>query len=266
MSMPMVNGAGRPIFARRTGGSGMSRDYCPDVILLPMRTARRTVVVLLTVLASVVVAAPGQASAGTERAQRRLNALGCAAGLVDGTVGTRTRAAVIRFQAANHLAQSGSLGATTRSRLYADRQVRCDQRPVPGAATGRRIVVSQRQNYVWLVRSGGSVAAQEGVVDNPRYLRPGTYRSGPKCGRPAKVRENSDASGRLRLHDFTRFAPCGIGFHQIPQYRSTGAQIHPVFLLGTDYRESHGCIRVSRAMSQRIWDFATIGTKVVVVR
>ena len=63
-----------------------------------------------------------------------------------------------------------------------------------------------------------------------------------------------------------RFAPCGIGFHQVPQYRSSGAQIHSSHLLGTNLRESHGCVRVSRAMSQRIWDFARPGTKVVVVR
>lgn len=231
-----------------------------------MRAFRRTAVVVLTLLATVLTAAPGRAGEGVERAQRRLNVLGCDAGPADGTAGTRTRTALIRFQAANHLAQSGSLDGTTRTRLYADRQVRCDRRPVAGGGSGRRIVISQRQNYLWLVRADGSVAAQGGVVDNPRYLRAGTYRSGPKCGRAAKIRNNSDASGRLRLHNFTRFAPCGIGFHQIPQYRSTGAQIHPDFLLGTNYRESHGCIRVSRSMSDKIWGFATIGTRVVVLR
>jgi hypothetical protein len=116
------------------------------------------------------------------------------------------------------------------------------------------------------VRSDGSASAQDGVVDNPRYLRAGTYRSGAKCGRAAKIRNNSDASGRLRLRNFTRFAPCGIGFHQIPQYKTNGAQIHPDFLLGTNDKESHGCIRVSRSMSEKIWAFATVGTEVVVVR
>ena len=127
-------------------------------------------------------------------------------------------------------------------------------------------MISQTQNYVWLVRSDGGVTAQGGIVDNPRYLGSGTYRSGAKCGRAAKIRNNSDASGRLRLHNFTRFAPCGIGFHQIPQYKTNGAQIHPDFLLGTNYKESHGCIRISRSMSDKIWRFATVGTKVVVLR
>jgi len=230
-----------------------------------MHALRRSFLVLSLVLACVLLGSPAQASASAEKAQRRLNALGCNAGPADGRIGTWTRTAIIRFQAANRLSQTGALNDTTAGRLYAAQQTRCDRRPVAGG-TGRRIVISQRQNYVWLVRSDGSVAAQGGVVDNPRYLRAGTYRSGAKCGRAAKIRNNSDASGRLRLHNFTRFAPCGIGFHQIPQYKTNGAQIHRDFLLGTNYKESHGCIRVSRSMSDKIWGFATIGTKVVVVR
>jgi hypothetical protein len=233
-------------------------------MLTPRRTAPVVAAVLL-VLATVLLPAPGQASPGARADQRRLNALGCSAGPVDGRLGTWTRSALVRFQSANGLARTGTPTPATRKRMYAGRQVRCDRRPVPRGTTGRRIVISQGQNYVWLVRADGSVAAQGGVVDNPRYLRAGTYTAGPKCGRSGKIRDNSDASGRLRLQNFTRFAPCGMGFHRIPQYRSNGAQIHPDFLLGTDYKESHGCIRVSRAMSYRIWDFASPGTRVVVV-
>jgi hypothetical protein len=231
-----------------------------------MHPLRREAAVLVVVLAALLVTTPSHASAWAEKAQRQLNRLGCDAGPADGSIGTWTRTAFVRFQAANRLTQSGRLDDATRTKLYGVKRVRCDRRPVAGSATGRRIVISQRQNYVWLVRAGGSVVAQGGMIDNPRVLRPGTYRSGSKCGRSAKIRNNSDASGRLRLQNFVRFAPCGIGFHRIPQYRSTGAQIHPDRLLGTNLKESHGCIRVSRAMSVRIWDFATTGTKVVVLR
>jgi hypothetical protein len=245
----------------------MGRPYgLRRVYIVAMRALLRTVVVLLTLALTVLAASPGQADAGVTRAQKRLNALGCDAGPVDGRIGTWTRTGVIRFQSANRLPQSGSLTGATRARLYGDRQTRCDHRPVAGTATGRRIVISQTQNHVWLVRGDGSVLAQGDTIDNTRYLRPGTYVTGSQCGRAAKIRNNSDASGRLTLHNFTRFAPCGIGFHQIPQYKTTGAQIHADHLLGTDLKESHGCIRVSRAMSARIWDFATPGTRVVVVR
>jgi hypothetical protein len=229
-----------------------------------VRVVAATVLTVLAVLATALVTSPAEAT--VRSTQRRLNALGCSAGPVDGRIGTWTRSAVVRFQAANHLRQTGSLTPRTRSRLNAPRQVRCNRRPVVASGSGRRIVVSQRQNYVWLVGAGGRVVAQGGIVDNPGVLRPGSYRTGSQCGRAGRVRDNSDASGTLRLHNFVRFAPCGVGFHQVPQRRSSGAQIHADYLLGTDYRESHGCLRVSRAMSSRIWGFARPGTRVVVRR
>jgi hypothetical protein len=232
----------------------------------PVVLPRLLATLVATLLATLVVAAPSQASPAVEQLQQRLNSLGCGAGPVDGHAGTWTHAALVRFQAANRLAQDGTAGPATRRVLDATRQVRCDRRPVVGSATGRRIVVSQRQNYVWLVGADGRVLAQGGMVDNRRELRAGTYRTGSKCGRAARIRDNSDASGRLRLHAFVRFAACGIGFHQVPQRRPGSTQIHSDRLLGTDYRESHGCIRVSRTMSNRIWAFATTGTTVVVLR
>ena len=165
----------------------------------------------------VVTATPSEASASTKTLQRRLNALGCDIGPVDGKLGSWTRSGLIRFQAANHLAQKGQVTNPTRAKLDAATQVRCDRRPVAGGSgSGRRVVVSQGQNYVWLVRPGGSVAAQAPMADNPSVLHRGTYQAGSKCGRGAKIRNNSDTTGRFRLHNFVRFAPCGIGFHQIP--------------------------------------------------
>lgn len=202
-----------------------------------------------------------------EASQARLNRLGCNAGQPDGVVGPRTRAGVVRFQSANRLQQDGYLTRTTRRALHASSARRCDVRARPArSGSGRRIILSQRQNWIWLVRSSGRVVAQGGLIDNPSELARGRYWTGPKCGRAGRIRNNSDSSGSLVLHNFVRFAPCGIGFHQVPIRRSTGHQIHPNWLLGTNYRESHGCIRVSRRMSERIWDFTTSRTKVVVVR
>lgn len=231
----------------------------------PYVAPARTLVLVGTLLALVLgVAPPASAGAFEERAQRRLNQLGCDAGPADGRIGPWTRSAIIRFQAANGLSQSGRLTRSTRSRLYAERQVRCDRRPVVASGTGRRVVISQRQNYVWLVRADGSVAAQGGLVDNPGVLSPGSYTVGSKCGRAAKIRMNTDYSGRLWLPYFTRFAPCGIGFHRIPVQRSDGRQIHPDWMLGTNFQESSGCIRLSRRVAARLWDFAGPGTRVVV--
>lgn len=221
-------------------------------------------VVVALLLALALLSTPPAYAGPTETAQRRLNQLGCHAGPANGDIGPHTRSAVIRFQAANGLAQSGRLTSVTRNRLNAARQVRCDRRPVLRSGTGRRVVLSQRQNYVWLVRAGGTVAAQGPVIDNPGVLGTGTYRVGSKCGRAAKIRMNSDAGGSLWLPYFTRFAPCGIGFHRIPVSKSSGRQIHPDWMLGTNMQRSHGCVRLSRGMAARMWDFATAGTRVVV--
>ncbi len=224
---------------------------------------------LTTIVGSTVGPAPAIAAGSdfASKAQRRLNRLGCDAGPADGSIGAHTRTAITRFQAANALAQDGHLTAVTRRRLYADRQVRCDHRPVPGrSSTGRRIVISQRQNYVWLVRAGGGVAAQGPMIDNPSVLGTGAHRVASYCGRSARIRTNTDASGSLLLPYFTRFAPCGIGFHRVPLRRSSGAQIHPDWVLGTDLAQSHGCVRLSRRLAAAVWGFGSVGTRVVVVR
>lgn len=206
------------------------------------------------------------ASPAVERAQHRLNQLGCESGPADGHLGEHTRAAVIRFQSRHRMPQSGHLTAATTRKLYDDGAHRCDVRPVPPrSGTGRRIVISQRQNWVWLVASGGRVVAQSGMIDNPHVLGTGSGRVGSYCGRSAKIRRNTDASGTLILENFTRFAPCGIGFHRIPTYRN-GNQIHPTWMVGTNLRESHGCIRLPKPFSARVWDFGRIGTRVRVVR
>lgn len=208
--------------------------------------------------------APAHAGEGRARAQVALNRLGCSSGVPDGVLDQRVAAAVVRFQSANGLPQHSRLDLRTRTRLFSQRARSCVNRPVPPrSGQGRRIVISQRQNWVWLVRHDGTVAAQSGMIDND-YLRHQTTYTGPRCGRPGKTMNNTDESGRLWLYYFTRFAECKVGFHQIPVYRSTGRQIHPDWMVGTDFRESHGCIRLPRPFARKLWDFTGPRTKVVV--
>ena len=211
--------------------------------------------------------APGQG--WVVQAQKRLNALGCRAGPADGRLDTWTRSAVLRFQSRQGLGQSGRLDERTRHRLYAEGRWeagRCDRRPVPGhSGTGRRIVISQRQNWVWLVGPAGRVVAQGGMVDNPGVLHHGAHATGSYCGRAARIRLNQSTDGSVWLDNFVRFAPCGIGFHRIPRAKSSGRQIHADWLLGTNLARSHGCIRLSRELSRRVWDFTVHRTPVRVV-
>jgi peptidoglycan hydrolase-like protein with peptidoglycan-binding domain len=226
------------------------------------------VAALLTALALVLAAAPSEAagSPGVEKAQRRLNHLGCSAGPADGSLGPWTRSAVVRFQSRTGRPQTGKLDAGTRQRLHADRAPRCDARPVPAhSGAGRRIVISQRQNWVWIVGPRGGVVAQGGMVDNPSVLHRGLHRTGSYCGRSARIKRNTTSSGQVWLENFVRFAPCGIGFHRIPTYQSNGRQMHPDWYLGTNRAESHGCIRLSRAMSLKVWNSTNRHTPVRVV-
>ena len=223
------------------------------------------IISLLAVLT--LLATPSPAVAGEDwvvKAQRRLNSLGCSAGAPTGEIGPWTRSAVMRFQSRSRMDQDGHLTDRTRRALYADGAPRCDKRPIPASSgRGRRIVISQRQNWVWLVGPEGAVVAQGGIVDNPGVLSRGSYAVGSYCGRATRIKLNQ--SGSVWMDNFVRFAPCGIGFHRIPRYQSTGRQMHPDYLLGTNMTESHGCIRLSREMSLKVWKFTTRATPVRVV-
>lgn len=230
----------------------------------------RRLLLLLPVLLTVTVLGPApSAQAGEQwvvKAQKRLNALHCNAGPADGEVGAWTRSAVVRFQSRHRLAQSGRLTKVTRQKLYADGARRCDRRPVPtGSGKGRRIVISQAQNWVWLVGPEGGVVRQGGMIDLPSELGKGWHATGSYCGRAARIKKNSTSSNLVWLDNFVRFAPCGIGFHRIPTYKSNGAQMHPDWYLGTNLTQSHGCIRLSRSMSLALWNFTATRTRVRVV-
>ncbi len=221
----------------------------------------------LTVALGPLVLAPG-ASAATAYAtsvERRLRALHCDVGAVDGRLDQHARAGILRFQSANGVRQSARMSAATRQALRSTSAVDCLDRPVPRrTGRGRRIVVSQGQNYVWLVGRSGRAVHQGPLIDNQGLLATGRYRTGSYCGRAGRILHNSDYGGSLELYGFVRFAPCGFGFHQVPTYRSTGAQIHPDWLLGTERRASHGCLRLSRPSIERVWDFTRRETTVVV--
>jgi lipoprotein-anchoring transpeptidase ErfK/SrfK len=63
---------------------------------------------------------------------------------------------------------------------------------------------------------------------------------------------------------FVRFAHgdnAAIGFHDIPV--DEGQRVQTVAELGTP--QSHGCIRQRRADAVELWEFAPLGTTVVVV-
>ncbi|MGH3348311.1 MAG: L,D-transpeptidase [Nocardioides sp.] len=127
------------------------------------------------------------------------------------------------------------------------------------SGTGRRAVYSEEQQRVWLIGENGRVQhtylVSGSVYDN---LDPGTFQVYSRSMSAIGI----DDSGTMQY--FVRFTqgPSGaaIGFHDIPV--KDGEKVQGVDELGT--ATSHGCIRQKRADAKVMWDFADLGTTVVV--
>jgi lipoprotein-anchoring transpeptidase ErfK/SrfK len=122
-------------------------------------------------------------------------------------------------------------------------------------------VFSQSSQRVWLVGASGDDVQRSYLVSGSltHNLQPGTYSVYSKSRWAVGV----DDSGVMQY--FVRFTqgPTGaaIGFHSIPT--KNGVPLQTRAQLGTP--ESHGCIRQYLPDAIALWNFAPIGTKVVVV-
>lgn len=181
-------------------------------------------------------------------------------------------------------AAASSLTTTTQqSRTSADTPARQDARattPSPGlvdadssriaaltettglpadSGEGRRIVFSEGRQRVWLVDDSGNVVrtylVSGSLTDN---LFEGTYSVFSRSRNAVGI----DDSGTMEY--FVRFTygtgGAAIGFHTIPV--DEGKPVQTLRQLGTP--QSHGCIRQERSNAIALWDFAPIGTTVVV--
>ena len=126
------------------------------------------------------------------------------------------------------------------------------------SGAGRRIVYSIGQQRVWLVETGEQLAKTylvSGRVGLPGF---GTYH--------VYGRSRFSGSGSVHMEYMIRFArgrSLSIGFHSIPVGRR-GRPLQSVAQLGTP--RSHGCVRQWIGDAAQLWDWAPIGTTVVVVR
>ncbi|KAA1418768.1 L,D-transpeptidase [Nocardioides humilatus] len=128
-----------------------------------------------------------------------------------------------------------------------------------GSGTGRRIVFSEGSQRVWLVGEAGKVLrtylVSGSLTDN---LDTGTYDVYARSRWAVGI----DDSGTMQY--FVRFTHGdeggSIGFHTIPA--KNGVPLQTIAQLGTP--QSHGCIRQRTPDAIALWDFAPIGTTVVV--
>lgn len=129
------------------------------------------------------------------------------------------------------------------------------------SGSGKRIVYAKAQQRVWLVNANGKVA---------HTYRVSGHRSGslPPVGTHtvrSKSMHTRSLDGKVTMTHMVRFyKPSGgwVGFHSIPKDRN-GRAVQTTGQLGTPL--SSGCIRQADADAKRLWDFAPVGTKVVVV-
>jgi lipoprotein-anchoring transpeptidase ErfK/SrfK len=167
-------------------------------------------------------------------------------------------------------AASGSTSAAARADAaagaaadtLADTSAAAERTALPaGSGSGRRAVFSQTEQRVWMVGANGKVARTYPVSGSSEdNLRPGTYHVYSKSRWAVGI----DDSGVMQY--FVRFAHgtdngASIGFHTIPTKH--GKALQTVAQLGQ--RLSHGCIRQKTDDAIAMWDFAGVGTEVVVV-
>ena len=128
-----------------------------------------------------------------------------------------------------------------------------------GSGEGRRIVFSETAQRVWLVAANGGIDRTY-LVSGSKFdnLNPGTYSVQSKTRHATAF----DYSGSMEY--FVRFATgftAPIGFHTVP-VDNTGRPEQTRQELGTP--TSAGCVRQWRDDAIALWEFAPIGTKVVV--
>lgn len=135
--------------------------------------------------------------------------------------------------------------------------------PLPdGSGSGKRVVYDISAQQVWLVDAGEAVARTY-RVSGSRYdqLPEGTYQVFSRSRHTTSWHGSESMEFMVRFH---RGARANIGFHDIPVDATTGVEVQTVADLGTPL--SDGCIRQDVADAAALWEFAPVGTPVVVLR
>lgn len=128
-----------------------------------------------------------------------------------------------------------------------------------GSGVGRRVVFSQSEQRVWLVENSGKVTSTYLVSGSSHpNLSPGTYAVQLHLLHATAYDYKSHMDYFVQ---FTRGQNAPIGFHDIP-VSNGGGLLQTTDQLGTPL--SSGCIRQYRPDAIRLWNFASVGTKVVV--
>lgn len=219
-------------------------------------TAAAAVVVILGLLAAIgVLPAPDPAAAAAARAavDRRPAVVIASEDLATATV-----------QLAGVLQQPGRDAATPApvdsAAIPEQPEPVDDPETLPDASgEGRRVVYSIHGQRVWLVESNGRVSRTypvSGRLDRPG---PGTYEV---YSRSSEAISYDYAETMDYMVRFARGENAAIGFHDIP-VTADGTAVQTNAQLGQPL--SAGCVRQSEEDARFLWDWAPVGTTVVVI-
>ena len=158
-------------------------------------------------------------------------------------------------------ASAGTTDSTTSTTTSTTTTVLAEVTPVPiKSGTGRRIVYANRQQRVWVINADNKVIRTfpvSGMLGQPGNGTFSVFSKSPTSYSP----EFAGVTFRF----MTRFAigsnGGNIGFHEIPIRNSKPMQT--VVELGAF--KGSGCLRSSTQDALFIYQWATLGTKVVVV-
>ncbi len=131
------------------------------------------------------------------------------------------------------------------------------------SGSGRRVVYSKPRQRVWTVEADGTVSKTHLVSGRLTYNQPspGTYSVFSRSMYTCNIKNPA-----ICWRYMVRFAHGGdegdnIGFHEIP--KKNGVPVQSVSQLGTPL--SGGCVRQATSDAIYMWDWAPVGTKVVVL-
>ncbi|MEH3032908.1 MAG: L,D-transpeptidase [Aeromicrobium erythreum] len=146
-----------------------------------------------------------------------------------------------------------------RTKQRAEAAAKADESLPAASGQGRRIVFSESRQRVWLVEADGTISRTYPVSGSKHdNLDPGTYAVQSRTENATAY----DYSGTMKW--FVRFTTgknAPIGFHSVPVDNS-GRLEQTKAQLGTPL--SSGCVRQWADDAKALWDWAPVGTRVVV--
>lgn len=155
-------------------------------------------------------------------------------------------------------ASSAPQAAATTASRSTDHQAKLPTPPTD-SGHGRRIIFDQSEQRVWLVAADGEVKRSYLVTGSNRdNLHPGIYdvQSRTRYARAYK------GSGTFEFFvRFTQGRNAPIGFHSVTADKA-GRLVYARAELGT--ARTPGCVEQWRTDAHALWEFAPVGTKVVV--